>query len=88
MQGFKNAAQRCPTGRHKLTYPDFPPHMLAIVIQVAVIAPWRARMPSLRNSDASFGPYLGLASEAGACRCFATQSHRKVRVSESQRDVM
>ena len=88
MRGFKNAAQRCPTGRHESTYPDVPLHMLETVIRFAVIAPWQARMSLLRNSDSSVGPYLGLVSEPVAWHCFAIQSQRDVRVVESRRDVM
>ncbi len=79
---------KAPTGRHESTYPDFPSPMLETVIRVSVIAQWRARMSLLRNFDVSVGPYLGLASEAGAWHCFAIQSQHDERVAESQRDGM
>jgi len=79
---------KVPTGRHEAIYPDFPSPMLETVIRVAVIAEWRARMPLLRNSNVSVGPYLGLVSEAVAWHCFAIQSPRAVRVVESRRDGM
>ena len=59
-----------------------------MVIRIVVFAQRRPRMPLLRNSNVSVGPYLGLVSEAVAWHCFAIQSRRDVRFVESQRDGM
>ena len=59
-----------------------------MVIRIVVFAQWRPRMSLLRNSDVSVGLYQGLVFEAVACHGFAIQSHRDVRIVESQRDGM